>query len=187
MAQKKILLDSNVYFRLAKEIHPLLFREFSEDRHCLYVLKDLQDEYDRSRRLQTRFPWVDEPEYKANRCKPPVLSRKEKADVATAEDVMWDVVQTELPGPSRIDVRNLAWAYVLRMPLVTDDEDLKKLAAIFEVSVMSTLQLLRLMLDCSHVTMDDIRRIAAFWSWLGDLPGRFRTEYRRLFGEKPPI
>jgi hypothetical protein len=186
MAQTKILLDSNSYFRLAKEIHPLLFKEFGEECYCLYVLGDLQEEYDRNRRLQTKFPWVDDPDYRANRSRPLNVSRKQKSAIITAEEFMWETVQAELPGPSRIDVRNLAHAYTLIVPLVTDDIDLKELASLYDVSVMSTLRLLRLMLDCGHIKMDDIRRIAGFWSWLGDRPGGFSREYRKLFKEKPP-
>jgi len=186
MAQSKILLDSNSYFRLAKEIHPLLFQEFGEERYCLYVLEELQQEYDRNRRLQSKFPWIDDPEYRANRSRPLHISSKQRKEIITAEEFMWDTVQTELPGPSRIDVRNLAYAYILDVPLVTDDIDLKALASLYEVSALSTLKLLRLMLDCEHISMDDIRRIAGFWSWLGDRPGDFSREYRKLFKRKPP-
>lgn len=186
MAQAKILLDSNAYFRLAKDIHPLLFRPFGDESHCLYVLKDLQDEYDRSRRLQSKFPWVDDADYKTNRSKPLTLSRKQKSDISVVEDFMWDAVQTELLGPSRIDVRNLAYAYTLDISLVTDDIDLRQLAGMFDVPVMSTLELLKLMLDCRHINIEDIRRIAGYWSWLGDRPGGFTKEYRKLFREAPP-
>lgn len=36
MVQKKILLDSNVYFRLANNIRPLLFIQFGDENYCLY-------------------------------------------------------------------------------------------------------------------------------------------------------
>ena len=34
MAQRKILLDSNAYLRLAQTIHLLLHVEFGDDCHC---------------------------------------------------------------------------------------------------------------------------------------------------------
>ncbi len=40
MGQSKILLDSNSYFRLAKDFGPLLNTTFSVDNYCLYVLKE---------------------------------------------------------------------------------------------------------------------------------------------------
>ena len=55
MAQTKLLLDSNVYFRLAKEIHPLLFQEFGDECYCLYVLEELQAEYDCSPVFKPNF------------------------------------------------------------------------------------------------------------------------------------
>jgi len=61
--QHKILLDSNAYFRLAKSVHPLLFQEFGPDRACLYVLPELEQEYQRQPRLKAKFPWVEEEEF----------------------------------------------------------------------------------------------------------------------------
>lgn len=55
MAQTKILIDSNAYFRLAQSIHPLLQVEFGPETYCLYVIKDLQAEYDRNPRLRNAF------------------------------------------------------------------------------------------------------------------------------------
>ena len=49
MAQRKLLLDSNAYLRLARSIHPLLFVEFGEDRSCLYLTEDFETEFARSR------------------------------------------------------------------------------------------------------------------------------------------
>ena len=69
MPQHKLLIDSNVYFRLARDIHPLLFQTFGKDQHCLYVLKELQDEFDNNHRLQRKFPWVDDDSYRRNRRK----------------------------------------------------------------------------------------------------------------------
>lgn len=58
MPQSKILVDSNSYFRLAKSIRPLLNVTFGDEDYCLYVLKELEKEYDRNSRLQTKFEWV---------------------------------------------------------------------------------------------------------------------------------
>lgn len=55
MPQSKILLDSNSYFRLAKSIHPLLFQEFGNKKYCLYVLPELDKEYERQPRLKNKI------------------------------------------------------------------------------------------------------------------------------------
>lgn len=186
MAQTKILLDSNSYFRLAKNIHPLLFVEFGQQQHCLYVLPELEKEYERSPRLQTKFAWVNAPEYKANRTQRLTLSRKHERDQQTAFEFMWDHVQTTLPGPSRLDVVHVSYGYTLGIAVVTDDADMSELAKVFSVNVMKTLDLLKLMLDSSHVDMAAVRSIVAYWSYEVDRPKDFVTDYRRLFGEPPP-
>lgn len=186
MAQTKILLDSNSYFRLAKSIHPLLFQEFGKNRHCLYVLEELEREYARNPRLQTQFAWVNDPEYRENRQKRLTLSRQQKKELATVYDFMWSHVQTELPGPSRTDVTALSYGYVLGIAVVTDDADMIALAKVFDVKIINTLELLKLMLDNAHIDMAAVRRIAAYWSYEDDRPKDYYKDYRRLFGEEPP-
>lgn len=185
MPQTKILLDSNSYFRLAKSIHPLLFVEFGNDSHCLYVLPELETEYERSPRLQSKFNWVNDPEYKSNRTKRLTLSKQQKRNRDTAFEFMWDHVQTALPGPSRLDVVHLSYGHALEISIVTDDADMRALADVFGVMTMSTLELLKLMLDCRHIDVTQVRTIAAYWSYEDDRPKDFVADYRRLFGEAP--
>ena len=187
MAQSKILLDSNSYFRLAKCIHPLLFESFGEDMHTLYVFPELDKEYTKAPRLQSKFPWVLDEEFLSNRSKHLSLSRLQKKEWETAYEFIWDHVQTELPGPSPVDVTVLSYAYVLGIPVVTDDTDMTALAEIFEVKVWKTLDLLKLMLDCGHIDMTRVRGVVAYWGYVGDFPKDFTLDYRRLFGETPPI
>lgn len=186
MPQTKILLDSNSYFRLAKSIHPLLFVEFGNASQCLYVLPELETEYERSSRVQSKFSWVNDPLYKSNRTKRLTLSKQQKRDRETAFEFMWDHVQTVLPGPSRLDVVHLSYGYVLGIAVVTDDADMRVLAKIFGVTTMPTLELLKLMLDCGHIDMARVKAITAYWSYEDDRPKDFIADYRRLFGESPP-
>lgn len=187
MAQTKILLDSNSYFRLAKSIHPLLFRPFGDDDACLYVTKELDDEYHRSRRLQTKFPWVDDPEFSNNRNQRLRLSKRQRGtELPTTKEFLWDHARDEGLGVSEVDVIILAYGYVLGVPVVTDDGDMCMLAGAFGIRVLSTLALLRRMLDAEHVDMAKIRQIVGFWAYEKDLPRNFIVDYRRLFGESPP-
>lgn len=187
MAQSKILLDSNSYFRLAKSIHPLLFRRFGEKDYCLYVAKELDDEFSRSSRLQTKFAWVDSAEFRENRKQRLTLSRSQRnTELPTVYEFLWDHVFTEGLGTSRVDVTILAYGYVLGIPIVTDDRDMWALAQAFSIDVWKTLELLRLMLEANHIDMTKIRRIAGFWRYEQDLPADFAQDYRRLFGESPP-
>ena len=186
MAQSKILLDSNSYFRLARSIHPLLFQEFGEQRYCLYVLEELEQECARNPRLQNKFSWVNDPEYRENRQKRLALSRQQKKELTTVYEFLWNHVQTQLPGPSRIDVTILSHGYILGIPVATDDADMLALAKVFGVKVMKTLELLKLMLDKNHIDIATVRSVAAYWSYEDDRPKDYHKDYQRLFGEEPP-
>ena len=97
MAQSKILVDTNAYFRLAQSIRPLLKMEFGEPAYCLYVIKELQDEYNKNPRLRNKFPWVNDPEYAENRSYRLQLSKQAKAEIKQAFDFIFDHARTAYP------------------------------------------------------------------------------------------
>lgn len=187
MARTPILLDSNSYFRLARSIHPLLDREFGEDRFCLYVIPDLDDEFTKNPRLRRKFHWVDDPDYGENRKRALLLSRPQRKEISQAYDFIFNHARTEGLGVSPVDVRALAMAYVLQVRIVTDDQDMLRLAADFGILSLNTLALMRLMLDAAHIDMNHVRQIAAYWQYENDIPSGFQKDYRRLFGELPPL
>jgi hypothetical protein len=183
MAQSKILIDTNTYLRLAKTIHPLLFTPFGAEEYCLYILPELNHELD-NRKLKTKFHWVDELPYIKNRQHFPQVSRKQKKAISDTFNFMWDYVQTELPGPSGIDTHYVAYALELNVPLVTDDQDMTQLAKVYEVKVMPTLQLLKLMLDSEHIDLKAVSSLFEYWKYLADIPANFLSDRRRFF---PPL
>ncbi|HDX8819794.1 MAG: DNA-binding protein [Klebsiella michiganensis] len=182
MPQTKILVDTNAYLRLAKSIRPLLFVPFGDDEYCLYILPELNEELT-ARKLQSKFPWVDEDEFAENRMHFPNIARKQKKTIHQTFEYVWDHVQTELPGPSRVDALYIAYALELGAPVVTDDQDMTKLAEVFEAQVMPTLELLKIMLDSGHTDMKTIRGIVEYWEYFADIPANFKTDYQRIFGE----
>lgn len=186
MPQIKILIDSNVYFRLAQTIHPLLQIEFGKERHCLYMIKELQTEYNKSPRLKSMFYWVNEPEYKKNRACELNISRKNKQAITQVYDFIKDYAKDSYPGLSRVDITALAHAYVLDIPIVTDDSDMLALAGDFNIKTLKTLDLLKLMLDCRHIDIAVVRQIASYWNYAEDKPKSFALDYKKLFKELPP-
>lgn len=184
MAQRKILLDTNSYLRLAKSVHPLLFEKFGTDDCCLYVLEDLDSELAANPRLQTKFDWAFEAEYRENRRHHLELSRKQRREIDLAVSFIWEYVQTTQPGPSRVDVRHLAHAFVLGIPLVSDDRDLLAVADAFDIKRMKSLDLLRLMLDCNHIDQKKVDSIVQFWRYWKDTPCDLEADYQRLFGKQ---
>lgn len=186
MAQRKILLDSNSYLRLAQTIHPLLHVEFGAECHCLYVIRELQQEFDRSRRLQTKFHWVNEPEFVQNRGRIITIPRKAAKEITVTISVIEGEARQRDLGASPVDARALATASVLDVPLVTDDGDMLALAKIFDIKAMKTLELLRLMVDCNHATTKQVISAAGYWRYSRDLPKDYEKDFRRLFRKRPP-
>jgi hypothetical protein len=184
--QSKILIDTNAYFRLAQSIRPLLKVKFGEENYCLYVVKELQQEFDRNSRLRNKFPWVSEPEYSENRAHRLQLSRKERNEIDQAFDFIFDHARTVYPGVSRVDVTILAHAYILGIPVVTDDGDMLALANDFEIQTFRVLDLLKLMLDCKHINIQKVREIAAYLAYANDKPREYGRDFKKLFGEFPP-
>lgn len=183
MPQTKILVDSNSYFRLAKSIHPFLFQEFGEEKYCLYVLKELNEEYGKSSRLKSKFPWVGEAEFEENRKHYLTIGKKQAAEIKQAFDYIWGYIQTDQLGPSRIDAQYLAHAFVLKLTVVTDDRDMLAVAAAFGISTKKTLELMRLMCDESHISESKVKELVDYWRYDGDTPADMQKDYQRLFPE----
>ena len=80
----------------------------------------------------------------------------------------------------------LSHGYVLFIPVVTDDRDMRTVGRTFNVETMKTLKLLKLMLDAKHITIQKIRQIVGYWSYENDRPANCTSDYRKLFGESPP-
>ncbi len=186
MAQSKILLDTNTYFRLAKSIHPLLDVVFGEHNYCLYVLKELDDEFNRNKRLKTSFSWVDEEEFAINREKRLTLSRKDKNEINLTIGYLRQHKADNKLGISEVDILCLAHGHILGIPVITDDADMLQVAKDFSIQTMKTLELMRLMFDCGYINIEKVRQIVAYWEYLNDKPGGFRNDYISIFGEKPP-
>lgn len=180
MPQSKILVDTNAYLRLAKTIRPLLFVPFGDNEYCLYILPELNQELENNK-LQNKFHWLSEQDFADNRKHFPSIGRKQRKSIQQTFKFLWDHVQTELPGSSRVDTLYIATALELDIPVVTDDQDMTALAQAFDAKVMSTLELLKIMLDYGHTDMKIIDGLCDYWRYIADEPSNFKSDYLRLF------
>lgn len=181
MPQSKILVDTNSYLRLAKTINPLLGIPFCKDESCLYILSELNEEL-KPRRFTTKFPWIDEQEYVENREYIPIVGKKLKKQINETYEHIWDYVQTDLPGPSSVDALYLAYALELNIPVVTDDQDMTELAEVFEVTIFSSLKLLKIMFDCQFIKMKIVNGLVEYWRYWDDRPANMEKDYQLFFG-----
>lgn len=187
MAQTKILVDSNSYFRLAQNIHPLLSVSFGEEKYTLYPHQDLTFEFKRKARLKNKFHWFTETKFVENRKRFLRIGKKEQDEIENNFDHIWGFITDNRLNPLEVDARILATALALDIPVVTDDRDMREVADLFEIQCIGTMELMKMMLDAKHIRMPKIRQVAAQWQYDNDWPyGGWQKEYNKLFGEKPP-
>ncbi len=186
MAYTKILLDTNTYLRLGNSIRPLLNDPFGENKYSLFIHKELQLELDRSSRIQNKFYWINEEEYVHERKNVISSSKKEKAEIDNAYDFIWNYQKDNGYSISREDIYCISASYILDVILVSDDIDLIQVAKEFEVIVMSTLELLKLMLENKKLEKTEIPTIISYWKYIDDLPANFQKDYNKCFNETPP-
>ena len=143
-------------------------------------------EYDKSPRLKNAFSWVNDAEYRKNRACELNISRKSRREMGPVYDFMKNHAKDSYPGASKVDIAALAHAYVLEIPIVTDDSDMLVSAQDFNIKTLKTLELLKLMLDCHHIDITVVRQIASYWIYEDDRPKSFSADYKQLFKEPPP-
>jgi hypothetical protein len=51
----------------------------------------------------------------------------------------------------------------------------------FEIKVMKTLELLKLMIDCQFIIFDKVKEITDYWRYGKDTPKYFREDCKKLF------
>jgi len=181
-----VIVDSCSYFRLAQSISPLLKTPFCDNKFVLGVIKDLHEEYKKNPTLKNKFGWVSQPEYVQNRQRCFKFSKDELVDINNAFYFIRETARDEGLTTSKVDNRALAHAYVMGFPIVSDDVDLLTLAKIFEIKTYTSLQLLKILLDCGHIDMVQIRAIAAYWIYQNDTPASYAKDFKKLFNEPAP-
>ncbi len=184
MGQSKILLDTSTYLRLAQSIHPLLGKAFGEEKFALYIHKEIEVELKRSGRLQSKFYWIEQEQYIQNRKKRLIVSNQKQDDIEDTYDHIWQYQKDYELNLSREDIYCIATALELDIQLVTDDQDMIKTCKEFGVTVLSTLQLLRLMLDNEWIEITTVKQIVEYWEYENDLPANFNSDFKLLFKNK---
>lgn len=180
MAQAKIIVDTNSYLRLAQSIDPLLLQEFGVEQYCLYALPELNDELS-NRKLKSSFSWTQQPSYSENRSVFPNMSKKQKKSLTETFDFLWAYVKANELYPSKVDTSYIAHGIELEIPVVTDDQNMIKLAVEQDVEAISTLNLMKLMLDSSHIDIAKVKSIAKYWQAISDCPANFKSDLKSIF------
>jgi hypothetical protein len=187
-----VLLDSNAYFRLACSIRPLLKGAFGEaPPYTLFVLAALDEEYRRSIRLQSKFQWVVETEYRNDRAaKLYQLNRKKLEEADRALRFFADFADYHKLNVSLVDLKALAVGFVDTIPVVTDDTDMTTVAEAHDIECWSCIKLLKLMCATGHIDDEKVTEVLEYIQYEKDLPmslERPRKTFKDYFGKDCPI
>ena len=191
-----VLLDTNAYLRLAKRVQPLLGKKFGQKDYVLAVLRDVEDEVNRSPRLRHNYPWFDTENLVNERLAHTLrLNANEKATLAVATSILQGLVQTD-PGrfttkgrspPSPIDCRVLAFGQIRPAIVVTDDLGIHELANMVGISIWHGPELLKKMLSAKLMTNDLVREIYEALEANGDLTVTWveakHNTFAKIFGK----
>ncbi|KYG66455.1 hypothetical protein AZI86_05260 [Bdellovibrio bacteriovorus] len=186
MAEKRVLVDTNSYVRLARDIHPLLGQSFTVDEWTLYIIEEFESEYSKQPRLQNKHSWVTQNDFKVNRAFKLKPNSFEKGAIENARIFIGETAKELELTASPVDVRALATAHVLKIPVITDDDDMIQLADEYEIEVWKSLKFLSVLLAGGVIALPKIRSMYQYWCYLPDKPKNCAADYKALFNEDPP-
>lgn len=176
-----LLIDTCSYFRLAKEIHPLLNNPFGKTNKIILISRKLEFEYSLNSRLKNKFPWFITQDYVKNRSNVVSLTQNNIDDIDELMKYLKFCANENNFTVSDVDVYNIAVSSVLDITLISDDVILCELAAEFQVKTLKSLEVLKEMLDCGFITKDKVVSIVEYWINLPDKPYDLKSDLHRLF------
>ena len=59
-------------------------------------------------------------------------------------------------------------------------------ANVFGIKALKTLELMKIMYDCGHITLEKVKEIVAYWRYWKDKPKNMEQDYEEIFGELLP-
>lgn len=192
-----VLLDTNIYLRLAKRIRPLLGSPFGVEAYIITILKDVEDEVHKSSTLQYYYPWFDNAELVNERLAKQVrLCEADKQKLITTQSVLHGSVKGDnrylIEGrspPSPTDCRVLAFSQIRTSIIVTDDIGMHILAGDFNINVWHGYELIKKMLDTNQIDAALVENIFQALENNGDMTKSWKdakhTVFSDIFGNLP--
>lgn len=191
-----VLLDTNAYLRLAKRVQPLLGKKFGQKDYVLTVLRDVEDEVQRSPRLKHNYPWFDAANLANERlANAQRLSAQDKDTLAVATSVLRGLVQMDTgkfmtkgrSPPSHTDCRVLVFGQIRPAIVVTDDLGMHELASMVGIDIWHGPELMKKMLTAKLIGNERVREIYAALEVNNDLTATWieakHNAFVKIFGK----
>jgi hypothetical protein len=191
-----VLLDTNVYLRLAKRVRPLLGSPFSVNNYTVTILADVENEVlNRNSTLLYYNPWFTQQALSSERLAHTIrLTASEKVNLDNAISVFQGLVKGDQrylekgrSPPSRTDCKVLAFSQIRTSIIVTDDLGMHLLASETGVTVWHGYQLIEQMLIAGVIDADLVRSVYDALENNGDMTKTWadakHTTFVAIFGE----
>lgn len=159
---------------------------FGPSNWCFYIIDGFEDEYMSNSRLTAKFHWASEQKYQDNRTRSVSMSKDERGQVQNTIDFITDTAHELDLGTGKVDIQALAIAYVLGIPIATDDSDMIELANEFQIKIYKVLDILKYLETNAHIDRTKVRAIVKLWRYLNDKPKNLKEDYKAIFNEDLP-
>lgn len=184
-----VLLDTNIYLRLAKRIRPLLGSPFGQESYVVTILKDVEDEVHKSSTLQYYYPWFENADLANERLAARVrLTEQERKSLQTSQSILHGSVKGDMRylvegrhPPSPTDCRVLAFSQIRTSVIATDDLGMHILASDFGIIVWHGYELIKRMLDANKINEALVREIYDALENNGDMTKSWKTAKHTVF------
>lgn len=190
------LLDTCAYLRLAKDIDPLLGSTYLPPPESAWVTSDVHTEWSRAPRLQSKFHWVADAQYVANRAAFTVqLTGKMPTQIMQMKSSLFSFASSNgkklqslgYTIPSPVDCMVLAYVFTLNQngkvtTAVSDDGGLGWVAKQMKIPYVQSEDLVKRMFDANTITLPQITAMAGYLDYINDLPAAWKARGPALFG-----
>lgn len=194
------LLDTCSYLRLAYSIHPLLGTGFYPAPELAVVTSDVHYEWAKQPRLRTKFHWAGEERFVLNRDQNQInvtsaqsskiskMLTNIKTHASRREDAI-NAARCKIP--SHEDCSVLAHTFVFSSTgistiAVSDDKGMGWVANDLNIPFITTLDLVKRMVDARTQTVANVKAIAGYLNYELDLPPDWKSRGLSLFGVQLP-
>jgi hypothetical protein len=177
-----LLIDSCSYFRLAQSLHPILGNPSRLSNYNILIHLSFHNEFNNNSDLTTQFHWANQPEFISNRGNSCIsLPSDREIELMRAVTSINAEKRRSHSNISKVDIFALSSAYVLNIPLITDDLDMEAMAKEFEIECMNSMEFLNYW--HSNRAIDDAKLLELFeyWEYSNDCPAGYKLDRGRYF------
>jgi predicted nucleic acid-binding protein len=179
-----LLIDSNSYLRIARNIHPLLGQSLGPLEYKLFIHSKFFSEFNKNDRLATKFNWVNTLPFTGNRDNFQIQTQVEyhqRKKINNAYLAIKSYKKRNKLSTSEADMIALATAYVLNISIITDDPDMLITAEEFGIKCIRTIEFLSYLHANNLIDDSKLLEMFDYWEYDDDPPKGYHSDRKKYF------